>query len=204
MQFNRLRRREFVTLLSGAAAWPLVARAQQPAIPVIGLVRVGSRGQFPDLEDAFLQGLNQVGYVENQNVAIERRWAEGRYERQPGILAELVSRRVAVIAVLGSTPAALAAKAATQTIPIVFVVGSDPVEFGLVASLARPGGNITGVAMLQTDIATKRLDLVHQLIPTALTFGLLGNPMRGGTPGSSSCGADSGAGAACREREGSR
>jgi len=171
------RRREFITLLgSSAAVWPLAVRAQQPAMPVIGLLRPGSRGQSPDLEHAFLQGLTQAGYVENQNVAIEWRWAEARYERLPGILAELVSRRVAVIAVLGSTPAALAAKAATQTIPIVFTMGGDPVEFGLVASLARPGGNITGVAMLQTPAAAKRLDLLHQLIPTALTIGLLSNP----------------------------
>jgi putative ABC transport system substrate-binding protein len=171
-----MRRRNFIALLgSAAAAWPLAARAQQPALPVIGVVRIATRGQSPHLEDAFRQGLTQAGYVENQNVAIEWRWAEGRYERLPEILAELVGRRVAAIAVPGAVAAALAAKAATQTIPIVFMMGSDPVELGLVASLAQPGGNITGVAMLQTLVAAKRLDLLHHLIPNATTIALLTN-----------------------------
>jgi putative tryptophan/tyrosine transport system substrate-binding protein len=172
-----IERREFITLIgSAAAAWPLAARAQQSAMPVIGVVRIATPGESTHLEDAFRQGLTQAGSVENQNVAIEWRWAEGRYERLPGILAELIGRRVAAIAVLGAAASALAAKAATQTVPIVFMMGGDPVEFGLVASLARPGGNITGVAMLQTPLVAKRLDLIHQLIPTALTIALLTNP----------------------------
>ena len=172
-----MRRRDFITLLGGAAAaWPLAARAQQPAMPVIAVVRIAKRGESTHLEHAFRQGLTQAGYVENQSVAIEWRWAEGRYERLPGILAELVSRRVAAIAVPGAAATALAAKAATQTIPIVFMMGGDPVEFGLVASLAHPGGNITGVAMLQTPVVAKRLDLLHQLIPPAVTIALLTNP----------------------------
>jgi putative ABC transport system substrate-binding protein len=171
-----VKRRAFITLLGGAAAWPLAARAQQSATPVIGVVRIATRGQSPHLEDAFRQGLMQADYIENQNVAIEWRWAEGRYERLPDMLAELVGRRVAAIAVPGAAASALAAKAATQTIPIVFMMGGDPVEFGLVASLARPGGNITGVAMLQAPVVAKRLDLLHQVIPTALMIGLLTNP----------------------------
>ena len=172
-----MKRREFIGLLGGAvAAWPLAARAQQPAMRVIAVVRIAKRGESTHLEHAFRQGLTQAGYVENQSVAIEWRWAEGRYERLPGILAELVSRRVAAIAVPGAAATALAAKAATQTIPIVFMMGGDPVEFGLVASLAHPGGNITGVAMLQTPVVAKRLDLLHQLIPPAVTIALLTNP----------------------------
>jgi len=172
-----VKRREFITLLGGAAAaWPLAARAQQPAMPVVGVVRIATPGESPHLEHAFRQGLAQAGYVENQNIGIEWRWAEGRYERLPDILAELVGRRVAAIAVPGAAATALAAKAATHTIPIVFMMGGDPVEFGLVASLARPGGNITGVAMLQAPVVAKRVDLLHQLIPTALTIGLLTNP----------------------------
>jgi len=173
----KMKRREFIALLGGAAAaWPLAARAQQPVMPVIGVVRIATRGESTHLEHAFRQGLIQAGYVENQNVAIEWRYAEGRYERLPGILAELVGRRVAAIVVPGNTAGALAAKAATQTVPIVFMMGGDPVEFGLVTSLARPGGNITGVAMLQAPVVAKRLDLLHQLVPTALTIALLTNP----------------------------
>jgi len=168
-----MRRREFITLVGGAtAAWPLAAGAQQP-MPVIGVVRIGKSAY---LEDVFRQGLAQAGFVENQNVAIEWRWADGHYERLPDMMAELVARRVAVIAAVGATAAALAAKAATQTIPIVFDVGVDPVRFGLVASFPHPGGNITGIAQLQTLAIAKRLDLLHQLIPTAATFGLLSNP----------------------------
>lgn len=170
-------RREFIaTLSSAAAAWPLAVRAQQPAMPVIGVIRVASRGQSTHLERALLQGLAQAGYIENQNVAIEWRWLDGHYERLPGILAELVEKRVAVIVVPGAAAAALAAKAATQTIPIVFAMGGDPIEFGLVASLAHPGGNVTGVAMLQTPVVAKRVDLLHQLIPNAETIALLTNP----------------------------
>jgi len=170
-------RRELIAALGGAAvAWPVTAPAQQQPMPVIGVVRIAKRGESTHLTDAFRQGLTQAGYVENQNVAIEWRWAEGRYERLPGILAELVGRRVAAIAVPGATATALAAKAATQTIPIVIMMGGDPVEFGLVASLAHPGGNITGVGLLQTPLAAKRLDLLHQLIPTAKTMALLTDP----------------------------
>src|SRR6266700_2830924 len=164
-------RRELIAALGGAAvAWPVTAPAQQQPMPVIGVVRIAKRGESTHLTDAFRQGLTQAGYVENQNVAIEWRWAEGRYERLPGILAELVGRRVAAIAVPGATATALAAKAATQTIPILIMMGGDPVEFGLVASLAHPRGNITGVGLLQTPLAAKRLDLLHQLIPTAKTI----------------------------------
>jgi putative ABC transport system substrate-binding protein len=170
-----MRRREFITGTAvSVATWPPAARAQQPPIPAIGVVRISARGDH--FEDAFRQGLAQAGYAENRNVAIEWRWAEGHYERLPDILNELIARRVAVIAVPGATAAALAAKAATKTIPIVFMLGIDPVEFGLVASLAHPGGNITGVAQLMTPAMAKRLDLLRQLVPTSVTFGLLTNP----------------------------
>jgi putative tryptophan/tyrosine transport system substrate-binding protein len=172
-------RRELIAAVGGAAvAWPLTAPAQQQQpMPVIGVVRLAKRGEEGTrFEDAFRQGLTQAGYVEKKDVVIEWRWAEGHYERLPGILAELAGRRVAAIVVPGSTPAALAAKAATETIPIVFQIGGDPVEFGLVASLAHPGGNITGLAMLEAPVVTKRLDLLHQLIPTAATIALLINP----------------------------
>lgn len=169
-------RRELIAGLAGAAlALPATAAAQQ-VMPVIAVVRIGSRGGTTHLEDAFRGGLTQAGYVENQNVAIEWRWAEGHYERLQSILAELVGRRVTVIAALGATATVLAAKAATQTIPIVFTLGSDPVEFGLVASLARPGGNITGVALLQTPAVAKRLDILHDLVPSATTIALVIDP----------------------------
>jgi putative tryptophan/tyrosine transport system substrate-binding protein len=174
--FDQLKRRQFIALLGGAAAaWPPAARAQQPVLPVIAVVRIAARGQGTHLEDASREGLTQAGYIENQNVAIEWRYAEGRYERLPGTMTELVDRRVSVIVVPGAAASALAAKAATQSIPIVFMMGGDPVEFGLVASLARPGGNITGVAMLQAPVVAKRLDLLHKLIPTATTIALLTN-----------------------------
>ncbi|MGY8677264.1 ABC transporter substrate-binding protein [Bradyrhizobium sp. UFLA05-153] len=170
-------RRELIAAVGGAVvAWPLTAPAQQQPIPVIGVVLLAKRGENTHFEDAFRQGLTQAGYVENKNVVIEWRWAEGRNERLPGILAELAGRRLAAIAVPGSTAAALAAKAATQTIPIVFMIGGDPVEFGLVASLAHPGGNLTGVAMLEVPVVARRLDLLHQLAPTAATIALLTNP----------------------------
>jgi putative ABC transport system substrate-binding protein len=176
MQFDRLKRRDFITLIGGAAAWPLLAQAQQPAMPVVGLLRQGFRDQFPHLTEAFRQGLREMGYVDQQNVTIEYRWAEGRNERVPALLAELVQHRVTVIAVPASTLAALAAKAASQTIPVVFAIGADPVELGLVASLARPGGNITGIAQLIVQIGTKRLDLVRQLAPRVNKIALLINP----------------------------
>jgi len=166
-----------IAALGGAAvAWPVTTPAQRQAMPVIAVVRIATRGQSTHLEQAFRQGLMQAGYVENQNVAIEWQYTEGRYERLPGILADLVGRQVAAVVVPGAAASALAAKAATKTIPIVFMMGGDPVEFGLVTGLAHPGGNITGVAMLQTPVIAKRLDLLHQLIPTATTIALLTNP----------------------------
>lgn len=172
-----MRRREFIAGTAVfAAAWSLAARAQQPPIPVIGVVRTTARGEQPQFDEAFRQGLAETGYIEGRNVAIEWRWAEDHFERFPNLLHDLVARRVSVIAVLGSSAAALAAKAATGAIPTVFMIGVDPVEFGLVASLAHPAGNMTGVAQLMTLVTAKRLDLLRQLVPTSVKFGLLTNP----------------------------
>ena len=172
-----MRRREFSTLLGGAAlAWPLAARAQQPTIPVIGFLHNASYGARREQIAVFHQGLNEAGYTVGRNVAIEYRWAEGQNDRLPTLAAELVRRQVAVIATPGSTPSALAAKAATNSIPIVFWVASDPVDVGLVASLNRPGGNLTGVAILGTELAGKALDVLHESLPTATSIGLLVNP----------------------------
>jgi len=170
-------RREFITLLGGAAAsWSGGAWAQQQSLPVIGFVNSASPGGLVRRElQAFLTGLGETGYIEGHNVAIEYRWAEGQIDRLPSILADLVGRKVSVIAAT-TTPAALAAQAATTTIPIVFETGSNPVQLGLVASLNRPGGNVTGVTSLIVEVAPKRLELLHELLPTANIMGLLVNP----------------------------
>jgi putative tryptophan/tyrosine transport system substrate-binding protein len=177
MHFNNLRRREFITLLGGAAvAWPLAARAQQPAMPVIGFMSGRSPEDSVHLVAAFRQGLGEGGFVEGRNVAIEFRWARGEYDRLPALAAELVGRRVAVLAGVGGDPSARAAKQATATIPIVFGMGGDPIKAGLVESLNRPGGNATGYTLLTNQMEPKRLGLLHELAPGASLIGVLLNP----------------------------
>ena len=170
-----MKRREFITLLGGAASWPLAAGAQQPAMPVIGFLGSELPDLYVDRLRAFRQGLNEASFVEGRNVAIEYRWAEGRNDRLPGLADDLVRRRVTVM-VATTTPAVLAAKAATTTIPIAFLTGTDPVAMGVVASLNRPGGNMTGVSNLSTAMGAKQLELLHAVVPSTTVIALLVNP----------------------------
>ena len=176
MQFTQFRRREFITLLGSAAAtWPLSTRAQQPAMPVIGFLGGGTPGAYQPFVSAYHAGLKETGYVEGHNVAIEYRWAQGEYALLPKMADDLIRARVSVIAAAG-TPAALVAKAATTSIPIVFVVVDDPAKLGLVASLSRPGGNATGMNFVMAELESKQLGLLHELAPAATRVGLLVNP----------------------------
>jgi putative tryptophan/tyrosine transport system substrate-binding protein len=176
-----VKRRELISLLCGVVAWPRALRAQQKAMPVIGFLSGVAPGPYAPFVAAFRQGLRETGYVERQSLAIEYRWAEGSYDRLPGMAADLVGRKVDVIATSGGTAAALAAKSATSTIPIVFAGGGDPIERGLVTSLARPGGNVTGVTILGIELLAKRLELLSELVPQARVIALLVNPSSANT-----------------------
>src|SRR5262245_11162400 len=180
---SAMKRREFISLLGGAAAaWPLAARAQQGAIPVIGFLSSRSPGESAGLVLAFRQGLQEAGFVEGQNALVAFRWAEGHYDRLPALAAELVKLRVAVLFTAGGPPAAFAAKAATQTIPIVFSAALDPDRIGLVASLNRPGGNVTGMSLMPAEVAAKSVQLLKRLLPAATLIGYLMNPSNPGAP----------------------
>jgi putative ABC transport system substrate-binding protein len=177
MQFGQLKRRAFITLLGGAAVgWPLAARAQQPALPTIGFLDVRSPDAMADRLRGFRQGLRETGYVEGDNVTIVYRWGENKLERVPDLAAELVRRQVAVILAGGSTAVVLAAKAATATIPILFIVPEDPVRLGLVTSLARPGGNLTGINFFNTELVAKQLAFLHEMVPRAVRVAVFVNP----------------------------
>src|ERR1700687_1083618 len=171
-----MRRRDIFSVLGGAAAWPLAAHAQQPAMPVIGYLNGASAAQFPHLLAGFRKGLIETGYTEGGNVTMEYRYAGGRYDQLPALAADLVGRRVSAIVATAGTPTIRAAKAATSTIPIVFVIGGDPVMFGIVANLNRPDGNITGITLVASELAAKRLGLLLELVPTAVVIGMLANP----------------------------
>jgi ABC-type uncharacterized transport system substrate-binding protein len=171
-----MRRRDFITLVGGAAAWPLVAQAQQPTMPVVGYLGAQSPAAFASRVRAFRQGLAEAEYTEGRNVAIEFRWAEGQHDRLAALAADLVNRQVAVIVAPGGAPAALAAKSVTASIPIIFEMGADPIAMGLVGSLNRPGGNLTGVSSLNVEVTPKRLEILHEFIPTAAMVAVLINP----------------------------
>jgi putative tryptophan/tyrosine transport system substrate-binding protein len=176
-----MRRREFIAGLGGAAAWPVVAQAQQPALPVIGFVSPAAADASAGFVAAFRKGLGETGYVDSRNVTVEYHWLEGQYERLPALIADLIRRRVAVLATPGNSVITLAAKAATATIPIIFGVGQDPVQLRLVASLPRPGGNATGVNFFSAEVVTKRLGLLHELVPKAVRVAVLVNPANAAT-----------------------